>query len=245
MNYTVIFRRSKLARQILILFLTCALLPLLSLSFFSYFQVTQNLTGQGFRMLRQNTKSVSLAIYERLLLLETEMRFLADHLIDSGSGKLIKSIKEYHQPNIKHFKALGLTNYLGVQHQILGSFDNLPPLESNRNQPFEYEKAGILIQDRAGGQASVFMLVGLEQTEFGNDFLIAEINPDYLWGIGEADSLPPMTEICVLDSAGKLLVTSIPEPRGLLAGTDLLINNSSWGQFKWNHQGNLYLASSR
>jgi len=245
MNYTVIFRRSKLARQILILFLTCALLPLLSLSFFSYFQVTQNLTEQGFRMLRQNTKSVSLAIYERLLLLETEMRFLADHLIDSGSGKLIKSIKEYHQPNIKHFKALGLTNYLGVQHQILGSLDNLPPLESNRNPPFDYDKAGILIQDRAGGQASVFMLVGLERTEFGNDFLIAEINPDYLWGIGEADSLPPLTEICVLDSAGKLLVTSIPEPRGLLAGIDLLINSSAWGQFKWNHQGNLYLASSR
>jgi len=57
--------------------------------------------------------------------------------------------------------------------------------------------------------------------------------------------LPPMTEICVLDSAGKLLVTSIPEPRDFLASIDLFINSSAWGQFKWSHQGNPYLASSR
>ena len=180
MNFTIIFRRSRLARQILMLFLICALLPLLSLSFFSYYKVTQNLTEQGFRMLRQNTKSVSLSIYERLLLLETEMHFLADHLIDSGSGQIIKEIKEYQQPNIKHFKALGLTNHQGIQHQILGVIDNSPPFEPNRKPPFNYSKAGILIQDNAAGPSSVFMLVGLEPTEFGNDFLIAEINPNYL-----------------------------------------------------------------
>ena len=100
MNLSVTFRRSKLARHILMLFFICALLPLLSLSFFSYFKVTQNLTEQVFAMLQQNTKSVSLSIYERLLLLETEMRFLADHLIDSESGQVIKEIKKFHQPNI-------------------------------------------------------------------------------------------------------------------------------------------------
>ena len=245
MNFSDTFRRSKLARHILMLFLMCALLPLLSQSFFSYFQVTQNLTEQGFRMLQQNTQSVSLSIYERLLLLETEMRFLADHLFDSGSGQIIKGIKEYYQPNLKHFKALGLTNHQGIRHQILGSFDFLPPLESKRNPPFNYNKAGILIQASAGGHSSVFMMVGLERTELGNDFLIAEINPDYLWGIGEADSLPPMTEICVLDSSGKLLVSTIPQPRGLLASLDPLRNSSAWGQFKWNHRGSQYLASSR
>ena len=245
MNFRVTFRRSKLARHILMLFLICALLPLLSQSFFSYFQVTQNLTEQGFRMLQQNTQSVSLSIYERLMLLETEMRFLADHLFDSGSGQIIKGIKEYHKPNLKHFKALGLTTHQGIRHQILGSFDFLPPLESKRNPPFNYSKAGILIQDSAGGQSSVFMIVGLERIEFGNDFLVAEINPDYLWGIGQADSLPPMTEICVLDSSAKLLFSTIPQPRGLLARLDPLRNSSAGGQFKWNHRGRQYLASSR
>ncbi len=245
MNLTVTFRRSKLARHILMLFFICALLPLLSLSFFSYFKVTQNLTEQVFAMLQQNTKSVSLSIYERLLLLETEMRFLADHLFDSGSGQIIKRIKEPYQPNIKHFKALGLINNQGIQHQISGIIDNPPPLELDRNPPFNYNKPGILIQDSAKGQPSVFMMVGLEQTEFGNDFLIAEINPDYLWGIGEANSLPPMTEICVLDSSGKILITTIAQPRGILTIIGHLKDNSVWGQFKWNHAGNQYLASSR
>ncbi|MEJ2282379.1 MAG: HAMP domain-containing protein [Desulfobacterales bacterium] len=245
MNFTVTFRRSKLARQILILFLICALLPLLSLSFFSYFQVTQNLTEQGFRVLRQNTKTVSLSIYERLLLLETEMRFLADQLIEKGSGHIIKDVKDYHQPNVKHFNALGMTNYQGVQYQLSGHFNHIPSLDSNRTPPYEYRKAIILIDDQTEGRASVFMMIGLEQTEFGNDFLVAEINPDYLWGIGEADSLPPMTEICVFDSAGKLIITTLPQPRGLLTSIDLLQNSSAWGQFKWNHQGRPYLASSR
>ncbi len=152
-------------------------------------------------MLQQNTKSVSLSIYERLLLLETEMRFLTDHLFDSVSGQVIKGIKESHQPDIKHFKALGLINNQGIQHQISGIIDNPPPLGLDRKPPFNYNKAGILVQEIAKGQPSVFMLVGLEQTEVGDDFLIAEINPDYLWGIGEADLLPPMTEICVLNSS--------------------------------------------
>ena len=158
MNFTVTFRRSKLARHILMLFLICALLPLLSLSFFSYFQVTQNLTEQGFRMLRQNTKAVSLSIYERLLLLETEMHFLADHLIDRGSGQIIKGVKEYHQPNIKHFKALGVVNYQGVQHQIIGRFDHIPPFDSNRTPPYEYRKAIILTHNNTWEQASVLEL---------------------------------------------------------------------------------------
>ncbi len=245
MNFSFTYGRSKLARHILMMFFICALLPLLSLSFFSYYQVTQNLTEQSFRVLRQNTKSVSLSIYERLLLLETEMRFLSEHLIDRGSGLIVQSVKEYQQPNIKHFKALGLINYQDILHQILGRFDYIPPLVEDRNRPYDYSKARVRIHHPGGGPSAVYMIIGLEHTEFGNEFLVAEINPDFLWGIGDADSLPPMTEICVLDSSGKLIISSLPRPRGLLTSLDPLKNDSAWGQFKWYHQGSEYLASSR
>ena len=245
MNFTGTYRRSKLARHILSLFFICALLPLLCLSFFSYFQITQNLTDQGFAMLRQNTKSVSLSIYDRLLLLETEMRFLADHLIDSESGPVIKEIKKSHQPNIKHFKAISLINHAGLHHQISGIIDKRPSLESDRNPPFDYDRAGILNQDSDQGQQAVFMVVGLHHTEFMNDFLIAEINPEYLWDIGEASSLPLMTEISVFDSSGQLLITTIPRPHGLLASIDQLKNDPTWSQFKWNHEGSQYLTCNR
>jgi PAS domain S-box-containing protein len=245
MHFSDTYRRSKLARHILLLFFICALLPLLSLSIFSYFQITQNLTEQDFRMLRQNTKSVSLSIYERLLLLETEMRFLAGHLIDSESGQVIKGITKSQQPNIKHFKALSLIDAAGTHHQISGIIDKLPPLKPDRNPPFDYGKAGILTQDSGHGQSTFFMVIGLEHTEIVDNFLVAEINPAYIWGIGEAESLPPMTEISVFESSGKLLITTIAQPRGLLAKVDHLKNNSAWGEFEWTHQGRQYLASSR
>ena len=245
MNFSDTYRRSKLARHILMLFFICALLPLLCLSFFSYFQITQNLTEQSFAILRQNTKSVSLSIYERLLLLETEMRFLTDQLVDSESGQVLEGIKESIKPEINHFKALSLINHGGMHHQISGIIDMVPPLESDRTPPFNYDKAGILIQDNASGQPSVFMIVGLAHTEFVDDFLIGEINPDYLWGIGEADALPPMTEISVFDSSGKLLVTTIPQPRGLLASINQVDADSTWREFKWSHGGRQYLTCSR
>jgi PAS domain S-box-containing protein len=245
MDFSGTYRHSKLARHILLLFFICALLPLLCMSFFSYFQITQNLTEQSFAMLRQNTKSVSVSIYERLLLLETEMRFLAGQLIGGEPGQVIKGIKKSYQPTTKHFKALSLINHAGIHHQLSGIIDNFPPLESDPTSPFDYAKAGILIQDSSPGQPSVFMVIGLEHTEFADDFLIAEINPDYLWGIGEASSLPPLTEISIFDSSGKLLITTIPQPQGLLAIIDQLKNDSAWSQFKWSHGGKQYLACSR
>jgi PAS domain S-box-containing protein len=245
MKIALTLRRSKLARHILMLFLICALLPLLSLLIFPYYQITQHHTEQVFRMLRQNNNVVSFSIYERLLLLETEMRFSADHLFDSGSGQVLEPIIKSQQLDINHFKALGLINNQGLQHQISGIFENPPSLELDRNLPFDNNKARILVQEIANGQPAVFMLVGLEKTEFGNRFLIAEINPDFLWNSGAADGLPRETEICVLDASGQFLTTTIPQPRGLLSNLDHIQNNSARGQFKWNHAGSQYLASSR
>ena len=96
MNLTVTFKRSKLARHILVLFLICALLPLLPLS------------------------------------------FLADHLIDKGSGQIIKGVKNYPQPKINHYKALGVIDFQGIQHQVTGHFDHIPGLDANRTPPYDY-----------------------------------------------------------------------------------------------------------
>ncbi len=43
-------------------------------------------------------------------------------------------------------------------------------------------------------------------------YLMGEINPDYLWGIDQGNTLPPNTEFSVLDASKNVLFSSISYP---------------------------------
>ena len=76
MKIETTFLRSKVARQILLLFVACALLPIIALALLSYRQVTSQLKEQSFTRLAQAGKSLGMSTYDRLNLLETEMKML-------------------------------------------------------------------------------------------------------------------------------------------------------------------------
>src|SRR5210317_1536092 len=67
---------SKITRRIFILFILCSLLPISILSAVSYYQVTSSLKDQYNNRMQQLAKSVAVTIYERLLLLETNVELI-------------------------------------------------------------------------------------------------------------------------------------------------------------------------
>ncbi len=67
------FLSSRVARRIFFLFILCALLPVGALSLVSFSDVTGQLTQQAERRVRQESKAMGMAIYQRLLLLEAEL----------------------------------------------------------------------------------------------------------------------------------------------------------------------------
>ena len=67
------FLSSRVARRVFFLFILCALLPVGALSLVSFSDVTGQLTQQAERRVRQESKAMGMAIYQRLLLLEAEL----------------------------------------------------------------------------------------------------------------------------------------------------------------------------
>ncbi len=68
-----------------LLFILCALLPISVLALISFSHVSTELHEQSQKRLHQASKAVGMAIYERLLLLEGELKLLAR---DLESGRL-------------------------------------------------------------------------------------------------------------------------------------------------------------
>ena len=72
--------RSIVARRIFLLFVLCAFLPLAALAFLSLSRVSRHLEDVATLGLHDLTKSAGMSIYERLLLLEGELKLYAGRL---------------------------------------------------------------------------------------------------------------------------------------------------------------------
>lgn len=86
--------RSKLARRIFLMFVVCALVPVLCLSILAFNHVTKQLSEQSRQQLRQIAKAQGLAVYERLLFLETELELLSSSLSPQADIKPGNAVNE-------------------------------------------------------------------------------------------------------------------------------------------------------
>ncbi len=77
MKLETTFLRSKVARHIFVLFICCALIPIGALAILSFNQVSKQLNEIGLRRLHHASKAVGIAILERFLFLEDEMKVMA------------------------------------------------------------------------------------------------------------------------------------------------------------------------
>ena len=68
--------RSKLARRIFLMFVVCALVPVLCLSILTFNHVAKQLSDQSRQQLRQIAKAQGVSVYERLLFVESELELL-------------------------------------------------------------------------------------------------------------------------------------------------------------------------
>lgn len=235
--------RSKVARRIFLLFVACALVPIAALAIISFTQVTDHLNEQSRRRLRQASKAAALSIYERLLFLESEIKTIAS-VVAGGEGQRARKISERLGEDLrKRFRALALISPTGRQLALLGQTADPPELTSEERQHLGAGKTLVSSQVHSDLPARIFMSMVLDPDNGDQRILLGEIDPNYLWGVSERDSLPPMTELCVLDASNHLLVCSVPVPRSLAEQVTIRLRQSTSGQFEWEHDGEAYLAS--
>ena len=101
---------SKIARRIFVLFVSCALIPILCLSIISYGHVTKQLNKQSYKRLQQSLKGHTLTIYERLIFLETELQFIDPFIKKTLNSPGQTPLADYNERLTSRFKAVALFN---------------------------------------------------------------------------------------------------------------------------------------
>jgi putative nucleotidyltransferase with HDIG domain len=237
------FLRSKVARRIFVLFVLCALLPIAALAVISFGTVAEQLNTQSQRRLHQASKTMALSAYERLLFLEAEMRMVASTLAARAGARLQIPAEGFGEDLKRRFTGLTLIRDPGSHTPLVGSVENPTEPTANEIQHLQAGKTLLSAQSRPDLPSRILMRRAVDPHRPTRDVLLGEINPAYLWGLGEDKTLPSMTELCVLDQLNTVLMCSLSGPIVFPEQVTIDMDRSASGQFEWDHAGKGYLAS--
>lgn len=244
MRIDTTFLRSKVARRIFLLFILCALLPVAALAVISFSQVTGQLQEQSQKRLRQASKAVALSFFERLMLLEAEMKMVASNLYASDVAPITMPPETVIENLKRSFRIVTFIPNQGKPVSLLG-----PPRSLAEPAPGEaqHRNSGktVVSSEHDSNQVRLWMSRAVDLKRPDRGILVAEINPTLLWGSEEQGSLLAFTEICVLDESYTAIFCSLSGAAPLADTVGLKARASALGEFDWNYDEMEYLASYR
>ncbi|MEW6520491.1 MAG: HD domain-containing phosphohydrolase [Thermodesulfobacteriota bacterium] len=241
MNFASGFLRSKVARRFFLLFICCALLPMIALTILSFNQVIRQLEVQSHKRLQEQTKSYGMSVYERLMLLDTDLEVMAAHALMARTTS--NTTEHFHDRLQQRFAAI--SEYRAGQPiiNIVGQLNDPPALDPAETDALHKGKTVILAHPRPDQPARLFIIKPVHAGAPGEFFLYGEIIPSYVWGLGFENFLPSQTELFVLDMTKKVLVNSHPVPENLARKVALRQEGEVVRQFEYQHDNANYLAS--
>lgn len=243
MRIDTTFLRSKVARRIFLLFILCALLPVAALAVISFSQVTGQLKEQSQKRLRQASKAVALSFFERLLLLEVEMKMVAANLYASGKDPLTTPTETVTEDLKRRFRRVTLITDQGKPLSLLGPLRNIPEPAPAEVQHRISGKTLLSSEHLSDQTVRLWMSLAVDPKRPERGILAAEINLAQLWGSEAEGNLPAFTEVCVLDESYNALFCSLPQATNFADAVGLKTRPSALGEFEWNSENNEYLAS--
>lgn len=235
---------SRFGIKIFLLFVLCALIPLLAISGISYVFVTNQLKRDAYYRLRQQSKTRGFEIYERLIYLETELAFIAKEVNE----------RQWKPGAFKHYDPITRegNRFMGVIHlrsdgsaiPILGSAIISPPVLSPSDiSNLEKNHRIIKIQKNQIKRPDLFMVTMSDAGEPAKGYLVGQIDPLYLWGIGAEGALSFGVEMVVLQPGIQVLVSSIQNDEFSRSLIKKIKDSDVSGVFESRHQGRTYLNS--
>ncbi len=234
-KYNRIFR-NKFDKRIFTIFCGCTLVPLLVIFCIAYFQVRVNLKDQNFRRLEQTTKAVAMSIYEKLLLLESELRVHPETI--KNTPKVPFSLAEGPQHFVNITTIYDLKAEFDDENSEISITERFNSLKNWLNNGMS-----VLLTKSISKTISRIYMVSIMSDEKG--IVIGEINSTYLFGIGEINILPPMTELTVFDGKGGILISSVDAIEPLAQVLNEKISEDPMSRFLWKNADQRYYASRK
>jgi hypothetical protein len=236
---------SKLARRIFVLFFVCALIPVCGLALISYQHVNRQLDEQFDARLKRSVKSYSLFLYERFLILETELK-LAATMLSNSKAAFSESVEDSFLKRLQdRFTAMNLVNQ-GNSTRVL--FGRRVSVDSFNEKEFGHLASGNSVVNsiaRPEGNQDLLMILQVNPNNPRAGYLVAVINPEYILALNQEYHLPRNTDLLVRDESQATLFSSLgPDvslPPTFFGNT--VGRNSGNFEFEWAND--TYLASFR
>jgi len=234
------FQEIKLSHRISLLFFACVFVPLAVMLGLLLYHLENELRNQGVQRLRHQAKNISMEIYERLLLVENEMRL---HL--ARDPKSPQDESRYVLPEnsqVHHLKRLENLTRLTPQGAVplLGGPSHPCGIQFAELSFRQSDKPVIVKRRCSDGYPHLSMAIRISNSEW----LLAQINGDYLWNASGEFNLPADTELCVVAEGKEVLISSIPDPIPLVQALTKIKSREGRLKFSWGDGKEEYIASA-
>lgn len=203
MESGVSFLKSQIARRFCLLFLFCAFLPMAVLTLFSYREVASQLESQSAHRLKRDTKAYGLGLFDRLMHTSNVLRYISG--LDYRNTTLEHSLQKEQREEEVSTMLLGITFHDGNNdHTLYGKPVDEADLQHILLPERLQQKKPFIAVLPGNNKSRIFM--GIQSVVSGvNGWLLGELIPDFLWGIGTTQLLPPLTRLLVFNAEGQLL----------------------------------------
>jgi putative nucleotidyltransferase with HDIG domain len=231
MKTSTSFLRSKVAHRVVLLFFSCALLPITILTLVSFHEVSSQLQRESEKRLTQTSKAQGMEIYERLTALDSDLQLLSAQVeahLSLDDGAVLEN----------HFKGLTAFSADGDQRFHWGTTPALPQLTSAERQ--RLLAGNPLLQIGSCSREARSCVSLLRQTHAkrsGTTILLGELNPDYLFA---TEDLPAGLQFAVLSASGALIISS---DNRLPSTKPFALFSRASGLCQWKREGTLYDAA--
>jgi len=224
------FLRSKVAHRVVLLFISCALLPVTILAVISYFEVSQQLRELSQKELSQATRRQGMEVYERLELLDSDLQVLAADVREHRGLKSSPILQ-------KHYRSVGLFSSDGTRRAGWGDSLSLPGLDSAQTQHLLAGNPLLKVVHSQDGIEQVLLLRHAD-AQSRDMFLVGEPQNEYLFS---PLSLSPELKLCVLSASRSILFCTNDELRSPMAAATPAGHSS--GQYQWKDGETSYDAA--
>lgn len=227
---------NQVAQRILLSFVLAALIPVVALGLLSFEQVNSQLRDQTDKALHKSCKDYAMGLADRISLFESALRLLATGVQKSETG--FRLIVPGQQSRFeRQFAHLAVILPPAKNYPLTN--DRQPILELTAQEIAAISSGKPLVKSVSeASQSRVWMAVSLVEQHPERGILIAELNPEMLWGAENIDT----DHAWVLDKDGGLLFALEP---GVEPPSDLSqrIQRDNSGPYAWKSLDQSYVGA--
>jgi putative nucleotidyltransferase with HDIG domain len=229
--------QGKVARRIVVLFVLCAVVPVMCLALVASSQVTGELRQAGRQRLHQTAKSVGIEILDQLRRIDSDLA-LIETMLTGGPASPLTLPRPLEGRLSAQFLSLAAIAPDGTSRVLVGT--NPPNVHPTAEESAHLKAGKALLSVVPGSLRPRLIMTRFLASRGSGHLLSAEIDDTAIWN---RDSAPPPLSVHVLSpSLDALFSSSTPPASALGEGVLKTIASSSTGETEWTHDGERYFA---